>query len=173
VDKAYSSTRGSSRKLAGRVEKIIPSRHPGEPEKAQVSVEEADHLYKEIRIENQLKDDSGKAVRLKPGAEVNVKIEADADAIEQSDEKFLGTRTAPRKFLVRTVLYAQYRNPCKCGVFNVLIDTFLARGIPKVKTSTDLVQVRIASCCMSTNNFSYAWGGHTAARPFAPISVNR
>lgn len=62
----------------GRVEKVIqPHPHSGEPEKAQISVEGADHLYREIRVPNQLVDDDGKKVKLKPGAEVDVKIEAE------------------------------------------------------------------------------------------------
>lgn len=92
VDNAYRSTLRSSRKLSGRVEKIIKPIHRGEPEKAQVSVEEADHLYKEIRIDNKLKNDCGEVVRLKPGAEVDIKIEADADAIEKSDEELQPSR---------------------------------------------------------------------------------
>lgn len=69
--------------FAGRVEKVIqPHPHSGEPEKAQISVEGADHLYREIRVPNQLVDDDGKKVKLKPGAEVDVKIEA-----EPSQEK--------------------------------------------------------------------------------------
>jgi hypothetical protein len=39
--------------LPATVEKIIKPIAPGEPEKAQISIEGADHLYKEIRIENQ------------------------------------------------------------------------------------------------------------------------
>jgi len=69
--------------FAGRVEKVIqPLPHSEEPEKAQISVEGADHLYREIRVPNQLVDDDGKKVKLKPGAEVDVKIEA-----EPSQEK--------------------------------------------------------------------------------------
>lgn len=64
--------------LPGTVEKIIP---PGpysrEPEKAEISVEGADHLYKEIRVENRLQDEEGNQVGLKPGAEVEVTIEAE------------------------------------------------------------------------------------------------
>jgi hypothetical protein len=67
----------SSVTLAGTVDKIIPSLHPVEPEKAQISVEGADHLYKEIRVDNILKDEEGKIVRLKEGAQVNVTIEAE------------------------------------------------------------------------------------------------
>jgi hypothetical protein len=68
--------------LPGKVEKIIKSPFPQEPEKAQVSVEGADHLYKEIRVENKLKDENGKEVKLKPGAEVEVTIEAHSQAVE-------------------------------------------------------------------------------------------
>lgn len=66
--------------LPGTVEKIIPTNYPGEPEKAEIAVEGADPLYKEIRIENTLHDEKGKEVTLKPGAEVEVTIEADAAA---------------------------------------------------------------------------------------------
>jgi len=43
--------------LPGTVEKIIKPVLPGVPEKAQIAVEGADHLYKEIRIENKLTDE--------------------------------------------------------------------------------------------------------------------
>jgi hypothetical protein len=66
--------------LPGTVEKIIKSPSPSEPEKAQIAVEGADHLYREIRIENALTDDNGDKVRLKLGAEVAVRVEADAEA---------------------------------------------------------------------------------------------
>jgi len=71
--------------LPGRVEKVIPPRHPSEPEKAQIAVEGADTLYREIRIENSLKDENGDEVRLKQGAEVDVIVEADKDATRPSD----------------------------------------------------------------------------------------
>lgn len=61
----------------GIVEKIIKPVVPDEPEKAQIAVEGADHLYREIRIENTLVDDRGKEVKLKEGAEVEVTVEAD------------------------------------------------------------------------------------------------
>ena len=66
--------------LPGTVEKIIPSVTPTEPEKAQIVVEGADHLYREIRVDNVLKDANGKEVSLKPGADVEVKIEAEIEA---------------------------------------------------------------------------------------------
>ena len=69
----------ASTTLPGKVERVIQS-HPqsGEPEKAQIAVEGADHLYREIRVPNRLVDADGKKVKLKPGAEVEVTIEADA-----------------------------------------------------------------------------------------------
>jgi len=64
--------------LPGKVEKVIqPHPSSGEPEKAQIAVEGADHLYREIRVPNRLTDENGQKVKLKPGADVEVKIEAD------------------------------------------------------------------------------------------------
>jgi hypothetical protein len=65
--------------LPGTVEKIIPANHIS-PEKAQIAVEGADHLYREIRVDNTLEDENGKKVALKQGAQVDVKIEADKEA---------------------------------------------------------------------------------------------
>ena len=66
--------------LPGTVEKIISTKYTSEPEKAEIAVDGADPLYKEIRIENTLQDEEGKHVSLKPGAQVDVTIEADLDA---------------------------------------------------------------------------------------------
>jgi len=60
----------------GTVEKIIKSPFPQEPEKAEIAVEGADHLYREIRIENTLQDENGNEVKLKVGAQVDVTVEA-------------------------------------------------------------------------------------------------
>ena len=66
--------------LPGKVEKIIPAIASVIPEKAQIAVEGADHLYKEIRVENTLKDGNGNPVSLKPGAKVEVTVEAEKKA---------------------------------------------------------------------------------------------
>ncbi len=66
--------------LPGTVEKIIESPFPGEPEKAEISVDGADYLYREIRIENTLVDENGEPVRLKVGAPVEVKVQAEPTA---------------------------------------------------------------------------------------------
>jgi hypothetical protein len=68
--------------LPGKVEKIIPGLISELPDKAQIAVEGAEDLYKEIRIENTLQDENGKPVGLKPGAEVEVTIEAEKQATE-------------------------------------------------------------------------------------------
>ena len=68
------------KRMHGSVQKVIKSVVPGEPEKAQIGVEEADDLYREIRIENVVTNEKGEHARLKPGARVDVVIEADTDA---------------------------------------------------------------------------------------------
>jgi len=66
--------------LPATVEKVIKPVSPGEPEKAQIVVDGAEHLYRELRIENNLTDENGDKVRLKPGASVEVTIEAEPEA---------------------------------------------------------------------------------------------
>jgi hypothetical protein len=73
--------------LPGTVEKIIKPLSPDDPEKAQIAVEGADHLYREIRIENTLTDENGDKVRLKPGAEVEVTVEATPEATTPTTPK--------------------------------------------------------------------------------------
>jgi hypothetical protein len=60
----------------GTVQKII-SGSLAESEKAQIDIEGADQLYREIRIDNTLKDGKGRKVKLKQGAHVEVTVEAD------------------------------------------------------------------------------------------------
>jgi hypothetical protein len=67
--------------LPGTVEKIITTPDPIEPEKAQISLEDGDPLYREIRIENSLTDEKGKKVKLKRGAKVEVTVEATQSGI--------------------------------------------------------------------------------------------
>jgi hypothetical protein len=71
----------------GTVQKIIKSPHPDLPEKAEIAVEGADELYREIRIENTLTDEKGNEVKLKPGAHVEVTVEAPPEAtVAKTDE---------------------------------------------------------------------------------------
>jgi hypothetical protein len=72
--------------LTGTVEKIIRSPDPEVPEKAQISIDQGEDLYREIRVENTLEDESGNKVGLKPGAPVEVTIAADAkDTVTKHD----------------------------------------------------------------------------------------
>jgi hypothetical protein len=63
----------------GTVQKIIPAIGGSEPEKAQISVEGAEALYREIRVDNTMQNQAGDVVSLKLGAEVEVTIEAKSE----------------------------------------------------------------------------------------------
>ena len=81
----------ASATLPGIVQRVIKA-HPGsgEPEKAQITVEGADDLYREIRIENTLTDEKGNEVKLKPGATVEVTVEAEPKDTVSKDAKTAG-----------------------------------------------------------------------------------
>jgi hypothetical protein len=82
-DHTFQTTEKPAITLPAVVEKIVKSVDPSEPEKAQIAVHGADDLYREIRIENTLEDADGEKVKLKPGAVVEVTIEAPANAVEK------------------------------------------------------------------------------------------
>jgi hypothetical protein len=63
--------------LPGTVQKIIKPIDPDAEDTAEISIEKAEDLYREIRVENTLKDANGEKVGLKEGAPVDVTIEAD------------------------------------------------------------------------------------------------
>jgi CheY-like chemotaxis protein len=73
--------------LAGTVNKIFPAIGELQPEKAQIAVEGAEPLYREIRIDNSLQDGAGNAVGLKVGAEVEVTIKAIKNAPDNGHAK--------------------------------------------------------------------------------------
>ena len=79
-------TEKASTTLPATVQKIITSPDPREPEKAQIAVEGADHLYRELRIKNTLIKENGDEVHLKRGAQVDVTVEADPDATTVKSE---------------------------------------------------------------------------------------
>jgi len=72
--------------LPGTVEKIIKPPHPSMPEKAQIAVEGTEDLYREIRIENVLKDENEQEVALKEGAPVDVTIAADEEHTTKNEK---------------------------------------------------------------------------------------
>jgi hypothetical protein len=56
--------------IPGKVEKIIQSLTPPIPEKAQITIQGAEELFREIRIENKLMNKNGDEVHLKQGADL-------------------------------------------------------------------------------------------------------
>jgi hypothetical protein len=74
------------KKLLGKVDKVVKSPLPGEPEKAQITIAEADHLYREIRVQNVVTDEDRKKASLRTGEEVDVIIEADSTSTTKEPE---------------------------------------------------------------------------------------
>lgn len=84
----------ASTTLPGKVERLIKPLVPGECGKAEISVDGADPLYGEIRIENIMINAQGETISLRPGAEVVVTIEADP---EDTTVKKLAESTSSQK----------------------------------------------------------------------------
>lgn len=59
----------------GRVRRVIKPPHPGVPEKVQIEVDDADDLYRDLRIENVMEDEDGNKKKLKAEMPVEVVIE--------------------------------------------------------------------------------------------------
>ena len=74
------------KKLRGTVEKVIKPITPSQPEKAQIGIDDADELYREIRIENTVTGENGEKARLALGAKVDVIVEADSSATIKKPE---------------------------------------------------------------------------------------
>src|SRR5690348_10969574 len=95
------------KRMRGSVQKVIKPIVPDEPEKAQIGIEEADGLNRELRLENLVTDENGVKARLKAGADVDVVIEADSNATtKKPDRLFLISGlnyTFPSQCLVTTV----------------------------------------------------------------------
>jgi hypothetical protein len=64
--------------MPGIVNRIIPSPCARRPEKAQIAVDGADRLYRDLRIENSLLDEHGDDVKLIKGARVEVTVSSRA-----------------------------------------------------------------------------------------------
>ena len=67
--------------MPGTVDKIIPSPGPHQPEKAEIAVDGADRLYRDLRIENALTNEHGEDVKLKKGAHVEVTVTAEPKTV--------------------------------------------------------------------------------------------
>lgn len=78
--------RKKRKKLHGKVQKVIKPRFGSGPEKAEISIDEADDLYKEIRVENVVTDEKGDKAALKPGDDVDIVLEAEAEATAKASD---------------------------------------------------------------------------------------
>lgn len=78
------SSKKKRRRMHAKVTKVMPSMNGDGKESAQIDIHEADPLYREVRVENEMTDEEGKKTRLKPGEEVEVVIEAPADSTATS-----------------------------------------------------------------------------------------
>lgn len=77
----------TKKKLSASVRKIIPPLMSGEAETVEISLDDAEDLYREIRIANIFTDQNGAAGSLRPGSRVDVIVEADTEAVpEETDE---------------------------------------------------------------------------------------
>ena len=59
---------------------------------AQIAIHEAEHLYREIRVENELSDGDGAKTSLRPGEEIDVILEVDPDSTLEKHESSVGKR---------------------------------------------------------------------------------
>jgi hypothetical protein len=74
------------KKLKATVEKVIKPTAV-QPEKVQLNIHDAEELYREVRIENEVADEQGEKAKLKEGAKVDVIVEADSNATQKVSEK--------------------------------------------------------------------------------------
>ena len=78
----HSDTSGSRaarpwKAVAGVVRKLLTPIYPTQPERVEISIPEADHLFRELRIANEFVSPDGGSVALKTGAHVHITFEAD------------------------------------------------------------------------------------------------
>jgi hypothetical protein len=64
--------------LSGRVQKIVQRVYRNQQEHVEIAIQEAEDLFREIRIENSFTGVNGEIVALKQGASVDLTFEADA-----------------------------------------------------------------------------------------------
>lgn len=65
-----------STSMPARVNKVLPSLHEPKP-RVEISIPAADHLFREIRIENHFMAPDGKPVMLNAGEELTLTLEAE------------------------------------------------------------------------------------------------
>ncbi len=83
--------------LPGKVDKIIPPQSPDETGTVQISVDSPHDLYREVRIENTLTNESGGKVSLKLGSPVEVTITAEAGSTTVQSQLPFSQRTPTKQ----------------------------------------------------------------------------
>lgn len=73
------SSNRPSRTVPAVVKQILKPVYPDQSEKVEISITEADELFREVRIVNMLRGVDGKLVGFKQGARVDVTFEAEID----------------------------------------------------------------------------------------------
>lgn len=74
--------------MPGKVDRLIPSTRPSQPERAQISIEGADQGYRDLRFANSLIDENGDEVKLKKGAHVEITVAAETDIVKGKPVNF-------------------------------------------------------------------------------------
>jgi len=88
----------SKKKLSASVRKIIPPLMSGEAETVEIRLDDAEELYREIRIANIFTDQNGEAGILRPGSRVDIIVEADIEAVTKETDEHppIGLRTSKK-----------------------------------------------------------------------------
>jgi len=66
------------KQLPAVAKNILKPLYPQEAERVEISIAEADELFREIRVENSFVDVEGNVLAIKAGAELNVRLETSA-----------------------------------------------------------------------------------------------
>jgi chorismate mutase len=69
-------TMGAWKTIPAVAKQIIKSRFSNQPERVEISLQEADDLFREIRIENSFSNETGQSVGLVAGTALDVTFEA-------------------------------------------------------------------------------------------------
>ena|SRR5215831_19895080 len=68
------------RVMPATVKQIIPQRHSLGVERVEITIPEAEDLFREIRVENSFVNENGTVLAIKPAAKLDVRLEATADS---------------------------------------------------------------------------------------------
>ena len=74
------------RATSGVVQRIVKSFDPKRSDSIEITLAEAEDLFREIRIENKFTDATGQQVALKQGSHVDVTFEADQEDIVKTED---------------------------------------------------------------------------------------